>query len=400
MTVYNIKYWLFFVLGILIIVSCRDEMNIREPSGSDNSIPAAIQNVNVVNRAGKATINYKLPVDQNFLYVKAEYMLNNGEMIKVKSSYYSDSLVVEGFADTLEHEIKLYSVSRREISSDPVSVKVKPLKAPIWFIRKSIEVNNSFGGYQLTAVNTSKEPVAILVMKKNVFGEWEVDNNKSVYTSVDSIKVKISGLDTLVQNFALAVRDRWGNVTDTLFKDVKPFYEVELSSSRFKSFPLPGDPVQQPGASVANMWDGRRGWPVSFTSLAAETLFVPSTVTVDLGISAKLSKVWIGPFKELSNLYYSFTTMKRFEIWGSSSPNLNGTMDESWILLGSYTLKKPSGPGPTETNDDQAAALAGFFWDVDINAPKVQYIRFRCLENFGGSCPQSIDEMKVYGDPR
>jgi hypothetical protein len=400
MTTYYIKYWIFFVVGILTISACKDDINVKEPSGDDMSIPALISDISVINRGGKATISYKLPLDKSLLYVKAEYMLNSGRKMEVKSSYYSDSVVVEGFADTLEHEVKLYSVSRTEVMSAPTTVKVKPHTAPIWFIQKSINISNSFGGYSLTAVNVTKSPVAIMVMKKNVFNEWEVDNNKSVYTSVDSVIAKVSGMDTLVHTFAIAVRDRWGNVTDTLFKDVKPFYEVELSNSRFQNFPLPGDPVQQPGAAVDRMWDGRRGWPVSFTSLAAETLFVPSTVTFDLGISAKISKVWIGPFKELSNLYYSFTTMKRFEIWGSSSPNINGSFDESWILLGSYTLKKPSGSVGTETNDDQAAALAGFFWEADINAPKVKYLRIRCLENFGGSCPQSIDEIKVYGDPR
>jgi len=75
-------------------------------------------------------------------------------------------------------------------------------------------------------------------------------------------------------------------------------------------------------------------------------------------------------------------------------------MDASWIKLGSYVLKKPSGPGPTETVEDQTAAAAGFFFEADINAPKVRYIRIRCLENYAGSCPMSVDEIRLYGDPR
>jgi hypothetical protein len=164
---------------------------------------------------------------------------------------------------------------------------------------------------------------------------------------------------------------------------------------------LPGDPGQQSGAAVANMWDKRYGWPVSFSSLAAATLNVPSIVTVDMGVSAKLSKVWIRPFKELSNLYYGFTTLKHFELWGSTNPNLSGALDDSWTLLGKYELKKPSGSsGNTETASDQEAAANGFFYDIDFNAPKVRYLRIRCLVNWAGSCPQSVDELKVFGDPR
>jgi hypothetical protein len=149
------------------------------------------------------------------------------------------------------------------------------------------------------------------------------------------------------------------------------------------------------------MWDKRYGWPVSFTSLAAATLNVPSIVTIDMGVSAKLSKVWIRPFKELSNLYYGFTTLRHFELWGSTNPNLSGALDESWTLLGKYELKKPSGsPGNTETASDQEAAANGFFYDIDLDAPKIRYLRIRCMVNWAGSCPQSVDELKVFGDPR
>ena len=105
-------------------------------------------------------------------------------------------------------------------------------------------------------------------------------------------------MDTLNRVYAIAIRDRWENYTDTLYKSITPIYEVELDPAHFKHFPLPGDPGQQPGAGVANMWDKRYGWPVSFSSLDAATLKVPSIVTMDLGVSAKLSKVWIRPFQE------------------------------------------------------------------------------------------------------
>lgn len=402
MKTHNIRYGLLGVSALLILLmnACGDS-EFREPIGPSGPAPLQISEVEVTNRGGKATITYALPEDPSLLYVLAKYTLANGRKMDVKSSYFADSLVVEGFADTNEHQIELYSVSRKGALSEPVIVTVKPLEAPIWAVLESIDIRDAFGGYKLTAVNKTQEAIAILVMSKNALDEWEVDNDLSVYTDTDSILSLRSGMDTVKRNYAIAVRDRWSNYTDTLVKEISPIYEVELNTASFKHFPLPGDPAQQPGAAVANMWDKRYGWPVAFSSLAAETLNVPSIVTVDMGISAKLSKVWIRPFKELSNLYFGFTTLKQFELWGSSSPNLNGALDGTWTKLGTYEMKKPSGsPGTTETATDAELAAAGFYYDIDLNAPKIRYLRIRCLVNWAGSCPQSVDELKVFGDPR
>jgi hypothetical protein len=384
---------------LVLAFSCKEEL--REPAGSDSSKPGEVTEVQITNLPGRSKITYRLPADQNLLYVKATYVLSSGRNMEVKSSAYTDSLVVEGFADTLEHEVKIVTVSRTEVESSPVLVTVKPTIAPIWHVYKSLNMVNAFGGYKLTAINKTKAPVAILVMKRNVVKEWAVDNNLSVYSSADTIVSRKGGMDTLDINFAVAVRDRWGNITDTLFQDIKPIYEVELNTAKFKHFPLPGDPGQQPGASVAAMWNKVYGWPVSFSSLATETLKVPSIVTIDMGVTAKLSRVWIRPFRELSNLYFGFTTLKRFELWGAVTPNTNGALDGTWTKLGTFELKKPSEtPGNVETASDQEAAAAGFYYDIDIVMPEARYLRIKCIENWAGSCPQSVDELKVFGVPR
>lgn len=401
MKIHILKYRLLGMATLLLAYACNEDLSYREPSGTSKGVPQQVTEVQVKNYPGKATISYNLPADPDLLYVKATYTLANGKVMDVKSSYFVDSLVVEGFADTQEHEIKLYTVNRQEVHSEPIAVTVKPLKAPIWSVLETIDIRDAFGGYKLTALNRTQEAIGILIMEQNILKEWEVNNNLSVYTSVDSILSQRSGMDTVTRHFGIAIRDRWSNITDTLYKDINPIYEVELNTANFRHFPLPGDPAQQPGAAVANMWDKRYGWPVSFTSLAAATLNVPSIVTIDMGVSAKLSKVWIRPFKELSNLYYGFTTLRHFELWGSTNPNLSGALDESWTLLGKYELKKPSGsPGNTETASDQEAAANGFFYDIDLDAPKIRYLRIRCMVNWAGSCPQSVDELKVFGDPR
>jgi hypothetical protein len=384
-----------------VTASCKKGIGEHKPEGGNESAPPAVTNVAVDNQPGQSVITYTLPADPNLLYVKAIYVLVSGQQAETKATYYSNSITIEGYADTLEHEVKLYSVSRTEITSPPVIVKIKPLESPIWKVFKSINIINAFGGYNLTAANPTKADIALLVFKKNVFNEYEVDNGKSVFTNVESILSKIRGLDTIDYRFGFMVRDKWLNRTDTLFKVIKPLYEAEFSSTKFRTFPLPGDaPQVTNGAALPFMWDGKFGWPYTSFTHQVNGGNGPHMITFDMGATGKVSRIWIRPFPEGTRYYY-LSTMKRFEIYGSDNPSLTGALDNTWSLLGSYIVVKPSGqPYGTDSGADQETAAAGFNWEADLSAPKVRYIRIRCLENFAGGTAQSINEIKVYGDPR
>jgi hypothetical protein len=339
--------------------------------------------------------------DTKLLYVKAVYKIKSGEIIEVKSSFYNNSIVVEGFADTDEYEIKLYAVSRSEVESEPVSVTIQPLRAPIWDVFNSIEVIDAFGGYNLTAENPNQSQIKILVLKKDEFREYVVDNAKSIYTALEGITSKIRGLDTLQYTLPIVVQDRWGNSTDTLYKVINPIYEAQLPKSKFRPYSLPGDaPQVTNGARLEYMWDDKFGWPnVSFTNQVPGGPD-PHIITFDTGTLAKLSRIWIRPFPEGTRFYF-LTALRRFEIYGSANPTTGGALDDSWTLLGSYEVEKPSGlPYGTDSAEDQAIAAAGFNWEVDLSAPKVRYLRVRCLENWAGGTAQSINEITVYGDTR
>lgn len=395
-----VKFSIFIAITLIIGVSCTKEIGQREPVTKSNAVPAQVTNITVVNKKGKATLHYTVPADPNLLYVKVEYDLKTGPA-EVKASYYADSLTLVGFGDTLEHQVKVYSVSRSEVVSQATVVTVKPLRAPIWDVYQTIAVENAFGGYNLTATNAERANVSLVVLKKNDFNEFEIDRGKTINTNVDFIESKIRALDTLDYKFGFTVTDRWGNTTDTLFKDVKPLYETIFPKSKFREFNLPGDAPEVGGAALKNAWDGQYPWGyVSFTDQIAGGSG-PQTVTFDMGTLGKVSRVWYRPYQEWGGQYFYLATMKRFEIWGSENPSLSGAYDNTWILLGTYELKKPSGlPYGTDDANDQAVAEAGFSLEVDLNAPKVRYMRIRCLENWAGGTNQNISELAVYGDPR
>ncbi|MCF3111772.1 DUF4959 domain-containing protein [Niabella sp. CC-SYL272] len=397
-TVFNIFFWSAAVVSLF---SCKQDLGWRQPVGESTAVPQPLSDVRVKNLNGKAEISYTLPKDPNVLYVAAKYTMTNGQQAEVKSAYYSNTLTVAGFADTKDYPVALYTVSRAGIKSDPVSVTVTPLEAPIWQVLRSVKMVNAFGGYNLTAVNATRSDVSILVLKKNEFNEWAIDNNKSIYTNIDSVLSKVRALDTTEHMFPIVVRDRWGNTTDTVFNKVKPMFEAEFSKNLFRAFVLPGDaPQVTNGARLEYAWDNRLGWPYTSFTLQTTGGTGPHTISFDMGVTAKLSRIWIRPYPEGAR-YYFLSTMKRFEIWGSANPSLTGAFDNTWTLLGSYEVEKPSGLAyGTDNSLDQETAAAGFNWDIDLNAPKVRYIRIRCLENFAGGTAQSINELSVFGDNR
>jgi hypothetical protein len=399
-----IKYFTTITTGLALFASCGKKIE-NGPLCDDPTVPALVTNVQVENRAGLAKIMYTVPEDKNLLYVQAEYVGTNGKPAETKASYYSDSIIVNGFADTEEHEVKLYSVSKCGAKSEPVLVTVKPKEAPIFEVFRSLVIENFFGGFRITAANPTGDNIGIIVLTQNKFKEYEVDNFKSIYLTAGEkdILAKVRGMDTVTQRLGFYIQDRWGNNSDTLFQDITPIYEAQLDKSKFKTWVLPGDaPQVTNGARLEYAWDNRLGWPyVSFTDQTAGGPN-PHMITFDLGVTAKLSLIWIRPFPELNpQQFYFLTTMKRFEVYGSTAPSSNGALDASWKLLNSYEVIKPSGTGYGKDTDlDRTIAAAGFNWEIPLNAPKVRYLRIRCLENWAGGTAQNINEITVYGDPR
>ena len=393
-----LKINIYALLSLCLVVGCQE--NEIGPLESNNTKPGIVDNVQVENIPGGSKLTYTLPKNQDLLYVRAEYTLASGKVAEVKASYYKNTLTVEGFADEEEHEVKLYAVNRSEVSSDPVSVTIQPLESPIWEVFRSLQATTAFGGVRLTAKNELRNDLSILLMEKNNQGDWETNIN-SIYTSTDSINKTIRGFDIEEHDFAITIRDRWLNTTDTLYTAITPFPEVALPKSNYKPFVLPGDTKTHSTAILRNMWDGEQiNWPGVFLTDGA----VPGQhiATFDIGEATKLSRIVIWDYPEYYNgrTYYYIGNLKKFEIWGSENPNPDGSLDDTWYKLGSYNATKPSGlPFGEQTGEDYDTARAGFSWEFDVAAPKVRYLRIKSIKNWGGIGSMSIAEIQVYGAP-
>lgn len=394
---------LYTAFSLVLISGCkREELN--KAMVTNTNPPGVVTGITVTNANGKSVITYSLPSDPDLSYIKAVYETSPGHPAEVKASHYENSLTVDGFGDTLAHVIKLYSVNSSEVSSPAVSVTVNPLTPAINLAYRSLVVEATFGGFNLTCNNPTLENLAIIpLVDSSGTGKWvQTVGMDNVYSNDPVIKSAVREQPAIKRNYAFVVRDRWMNFSDTLFVSLTPFFEQLLPKSEWSNYVLPNDAgiLNNGGRTdVPYIYDGdfHPGWPRCLFTL--EQAGSPQMVTLDLGKPHIFSRMQVNPYKELGNNYYVRGNVKDFEIWASNSPSLSGNLDESWTKLTTCHVIKPSGsPYATETASDQTLAYNGWQFDFPAGQTAYRYIRIRSLSNWQGSYFINIAEFTLWGN--
>ena len=388
----KILYFIVVVIFITIWYSCTkkdriDHIDLQAPA------PAQISNVKIDNNAGGAILTYQVPIDPNLLYVKAVYEIQPGVFREAKSSIFKDTLFLEGFGDTLSHEVKIYSVGKNEKVSEPFSISVKPLLPPVKSVFKDVDIVAVFGGVKVTFKNSLQAKLSIVVMVDST-GQNNWAPVTTFYTGASTGSFSVRGYDPLEKRFAVYVRDRWNNKSDTLIKALIPLFEQLIPKSGFSAVKLPTDTYQYvENDYMEKLWDGSLQQDLGiFATL--HTSFLPQWVTIDLG-----QKVMLSRMKEFQRTGYEYAgaAVKSFEIWGSNAPDINGGWT-NWVLMGTFNSFKPSGsPMGTKTiEDSNYASFLGEDFDFDV-VPTVRYIRFKTTETYGGGGQVVIAELTFWG---
>jgi len=388
--------FLSLVFLLTTIQSC-DDKTLNGPLENDGTAPGPITGPVIESIPGGGRIIYDLPGDPDLFYVKAEYVPYPGIQRTAKSSYYTNSIEVAGFGDTLSHEVKLYAVDRSENESEPVVLNVKPNLPSFLKIRKSVSLQADFGGIRVRFENPDTINAVIIVSTIDENGDFTVSD--SHYTSASGGTYKIIGYDTEERTFAAYVWDQGYHRSDTLIAPISPYHEEELDQSRFQEVLLPGDVTMAAGRPISNMWDNDL---VTNGHTSMPTGGDPMWFTFDLGVTAQLSRFVIHTYPHPEN-YFNAQTMRRYEIWGSTDPNPDGSWDDSWTKLLTHENTKPSGlPLGQLSNDDIAAAEAGDSGDFPLDIPPIRYVRIKCLYNWSAIDNTNflISEMKFWGSPQ
>lgn len=393
-------YIIFFCT--IILFSCNDDFAHKPIGGESGTTPDPVRSARVLyNKPGGAVIAYDLPDNVDIQYIKAEFTNTAGVTRDVKTSSYIDTIEISGLGNTEPRTVKLYTVNRKEKVSEPVEIIINPLTPTIESIKNSMGFSVDFGGFLLQfSDNIVKEEVSIYILKKGE-GENEMVEHQILYTAQESDTIAVRGLLAEETTFGVFVRDRWDNISDTVFFSMTPWREDYLDKKEMKYISIAGDVTWNNYSGGANdrAYDDIIGngnyihtaFPIEF----------PHRYTLDLGVEVKLSRVllWQRPG---ADVLYQHGAPKHFRVYGRlddpGAGNVENPLD-GWILLNECTSFKPSGlPLGQNSAEDEAYAAAGEEYIFPRNIPTVRYVRFEMLESWSGMKCSVVSELAFYGE--
>jgi len=393
---------------VLMLASCKKNDGYNTVVSTDKTKPGVVTNIKVKNINGAAYINYTLPNSANILYVLAQYNINGKTSRQTKASYYTDTVLCDGFAQSKDYTVTLTTVSRANIQSDPVTITVHPDTPVYQLVKKTVQLAADFGGVNIKALDPNKKDIGvILIAYDNSTKEYEVvDQN---YTGLDTINYSIRGYSATPQKFGVYITDQFGNISDTTLLTITPIFETLLDKSKFSTYTLPSDSQTAYGWEVYYLWDNKtddysNGWHTAPGGPA------PMQCTFNLGVSAQLSRfiMWERP----DEYAYSHGNPKDFSIWGSNKPAPQdaylpqlataGAVVGDWVNLGNYHFPDPpSGLAPGFTNAaDNAFVSAGVNFNITPGSPPVHFFRLLVHDTWSGGDFAHVMEFSIYGNPQ
>ncbi|WP_298652091.1 DUF5000 domain-containing lipoprotein [uncultured Proteiniphilum sp.] len=389
------KMYLFILLiASLFFFSCDED--VMSPINRDTA-PLPVSNVQVENFPGAAKITYDIPKDKNLLYVKAVYRIAGNVEREVKSSYLQNFLFIDGFPNSGNYKVELYTVSRGEHFSEPVTVTVNPLTPPFMKVFESLQIDETFGGMRVRFENESEASIVLQVLAADSTNNLvEVD---AYYTKRKNGSFSVRGFEPIKNIFGIFVRDRWNNYSDTLLVELTPLFEQKLDKSLFKHVALKTDYYKHHQHwDITKLWNGNYNHHDDiFCTSPGHGL--PQWFTFDLGVTATLSRFKLHSRNAgLTDGSYNGGDPKMFEIYGSNNPDPDGGW-ENWTLLRSCESIKPSGlpVGQITSEDKQFAEVDGQEFEFPFGIPPVRYIRFKTIKLWGLIDYVYISELTFWG---
>lgn len=393
----NNRLLLVIILIGLIYAGCRKEGRI-DYIDANLPAPANVTDIKIIQAPGGLILTYKVPSDPNFHYAKAVCEIRPGVFLEAKSSFYNDTLVLQGFGDTSKYDIKVYSVGKNEKGSEPVTVQARPLNPPVRTVYKTLKLVPTFGGVQVAFKNPSMANIAIVVMRDTT-GLKTWSTLETFYTGADSGQFSIRGMESVDQHFAIFLRDRWNNKSDTLQKQLKPIFETKIPKNTWSVLELPNDQkdLATPTYNLTNLWNGTFSWEGADLPYAtSNNSKLPQSFSIDLGVKVSFSR--IVEHQVPHDHLYTASAVKKFELWASNNPSSDGSWS-SWDSLGTFNSFKPSGlPAGQFTDEDKNyASFIGEDFEFTSVLPAYRYIRWKTLETYGSTGQVVIAELDVFG---
>lgn len=391
----EIRTYMLFLSLFLFLYACKEDVGITV--NKIGVVPGNVTNVQFTPTSGGAILHYDLPSSDDLRYVKATYTLDNGIVREAKSSIYKNEIIIDGFGQEGEYDIKLQSVSVGEVMSEAMTIRINVLRPPYLVVLDEIiadsNIGATFGGFNIDYVNTSKANLVIRVVKKDDDGRWNPVNN--TYTNYERGRIRVRGQESELSNFGLFIEDRWSHKSDVYSFSVHPLEEVDIPADNWARFVLPFDAGVR-GASFPfnGIWDGdiNKGYlSIANANSATESVALPNSITIDLRIPVLLSRMQIWATRSATAAdVYGASHIYDFEIYGSNAPNPSGEWDNTWTSLGRFVSSRPSGfgfgvPATAEELTEIRENGETYEFPDPTGHEKFRYIRFKNYATWAGA---------------
>lgn len=416
------------LLSAAAFISCSDGDRIDQRGGL--ATPQQPTLLDVKSIPGGAVLKFKLPDDPNIKGIVATYQ-RNGATVESRISRYLDTLTVEGYADMNEHDVQFSSFNADDGKSEPQTVKITPLEAPISTAK--YEFFEAFGGFKVKIKgNPSKAQLALVVQADTLNPDQDLtyDQRKwkdvsTLFMSSDSVMLTRRGMSAVPTVLAVHLRDNFGNVSPTQLIKITPKAEQQLDKSKFRHYPVGTYPVNLSnlevgadnfvndpgGGGVPALWDNVTSGTGRFF-VAAKGTPMPSWLTIDLGVGPEgtiLSRIKTYPRADYD--VFQGGNIREWEFWGiyddpredlknnpasPSDPDFKERhgFSKGWVMLAKGEQYKPSGYAPDGTVDgwtpeDREYYLYNTEYECDNSNPltphaydRIRYLRIVIISTF------------------
>lgn len=384
---------------IATLYACSED-NLLKPFGpSDSTPPGVLTDVTYKPLPGGIEFHYQLPLDKDLAYVKAVYYVNGVKKDAI-SSQYNSQLTVEGLPDKKEYDVELYCVDKSNNESRPVRVTATPDESPVKVMRESLKCYADFGGFRIEYKDPSQAELSIYFLQKDSISGKLAFYQARVFSQAEGT-YQVVGLPNLKNKFCIFVRDRFGNTSDSLVFEDKPWREEYLDKKKFKYVGAPrvvdNDDWYSWMGRPETLWDDVVGdW--NFASTGPQGKF-PHYFCIDLGDTVPVGRILLQ-----QRGVFGGACPRHFDVYGAVSlpPVDQGNPLGGWIKLNDKTFEvvRPSGRklGDPNTTEDVEAAQQGIMFTIDTPFPRpaIRYIRFKFIDAFDGEISIYLSELSFW----
>lgn len=413
---------ILFFLATHLMHSCQDS------EVGDTTPPGQVTDVIFTPQFGGGYFTYTAPSDEDFLYVRAEYIIDTGVKISKTSSIYSDTLFIDGFGQEKQYDVKIFSIDRSNNQSEAVTMQVTPLAPTTLAVLETVQVQPGFSSLVIDWENNQRKNITIYVNVK--VGDKEatkiyasnlakdrfmIDNLKGVSHTVNVFIKDTYENQTQVRSFGEITphidgaisKKQWSFLRDQLLygnrwnynSSTNPFEQVPLAeyAGTYRLDSMKNAPMSHVEGRIEKFWDNEYDYEpkLNLNYFNTGQIGYPFSYFIDLGreVMGSRFKIWQ---RDAWNMLYAGENVEIWEIWISDDKDSTDGIFDGWEYVGKYRITQPS--NVIEARNQARDGHEYMFYPEKPQFTKpFRYLRYKAIKQFGGGNSGCASEITIFG---